>query len=175
MRGTGWLLHMVLGINQFQNIQNLFNNWYPLRNKTFISFLLTGVAAIYWSIWLTSNEVVFDKCRQKTLLRVLFREHTDFGFRLSCSGVWTRGNKCWRQAASWTMWLCISSCPSDGPLFQEFSFESVLWVQSLRWLVCKKLVWFLSLGYDAGFFPLSKKIWLFYLTCCWRKERPHTR
>jgi len=37
------------------------------------SLLLTAAAALCWTIWLTRNEVVFDKCRPKTFLQVLFR------------------------------------------------------------------------------------------------------
>jgi hypothetical protein len=36
------------------------------------SLLLTAAAALCWIIWLTRNEVVFDKCRPKTFLQVLF-------------------------------------------------------------------------------------------------------
>ena len=51
---------MVLGIKPPLNVHNLFDNWYPGKDKTFRSLLLTGAAAICWSIWLTRNEVVFD-------------------------------------------------------------------------------------------------------------------
>jgi len=36
-------------------------------------YLLTGAAAFCWAIWMTRNEVVFDKYRPKTFLQVLFK------------------------------------------------------------------------------------------------------
>jgi hypothetical protein len=72
------------------------------------------------------NEVVFDKCWQKALLQVLYREHIGFGSRLNCSGVRSKGNWCWRHVARWRKWLCISSCSLNSPLFQELSFELVV-------------------------------------------------
>jgi hypothetical protein len=37
------------------------------------SLLLTAVPALCWTIWLTRNEVVFNKCRPETFLQVLFK------------------------------------------------------------------------------------------------------
>jgi len=36
-------------------------------------YLLTGAAAFCWAIWMTRNEVVFDKYRPKTFLQVLIQ------------------------------------------------------------------------------------------------------
>jgi hypothetical protein len=66
-------VHMVLGVKSPRNAQNLFNDWFSWKDKPFwILFLLMGAAAILWSIWITRNEVVFDKCWPKSLLYVLF-------------------------------------------------------------------------------------------------------
>jgi hypothetical protein len=35
--------------------------------------LLTAAAALLWAIWITRNEVIFDKCKPKSLLQVLFQ------------------------------------------------------------------------------------------------------
>jgi hypothetical protein len=35
--------------------------------------LLTAATSLLWAIWLTRNEIVFDKCKHKSLLQVLFR------------------------------------------------------------------------------------------------------
>jgi len=37
------------------------------------SLLLIAASALVWTIWLTRNEIVFDKCKLKSLLQVLFR------------------------------------------------------------------------------------------------------
>jgi len=37
------------------------------------SLLLTAASALCWAVWITRNEVVFDKCKPKSFLQVLFR------------------------------------------------------------------------------------------------------
>ena len=98
---------MVLGIKPPLNVHNLFDDWYPGKDKTFRSLLLTGAAAICWSTWLTRNEVVFDRSRPKTLLHVLFREHIGSGSGHTCNGPRYRRSLFWRLAARWRMRLCI--------------------------------------------------------------------
>ena len=43
------------------------------RNHDHKLMLLTGAASLCWAIWLTRNKTMFDKCRPKTFLQVLFR------------------------------------------------------------------------------------------------------
>ena len=61
------------GISPPTNIDDLFVNWSKLGNKKYNTLLLTAAAALLWAIWLTRNEVVFDECKPKSLLQVLFR------------------------------------------------------------------------------------------------------
>jgi hypothetical protein len=44
-----------------------------LGNKKYNTLLLTAAAALLWAIRLTRKNVVFDKCKPKYLLQVLFR------------------------------------------------------------------------------------------------------
>ena len=55
------------------NIDDLFTLWLHRGGPTFNSLLLVAAAALCWAIWLTRNEVVFDKINLKSFLRVLFR------------------------------------------------------------------------------------------------------
>ena len=55
------------------SIHDLFVNWSKAGGNIHNSLLLTAASALCWTIWLTRNEVVFDKCRPKTFLQVLFR------------------------------------------------------------------------------------------------------
>jgi len=52
---------------------HLFNGWSKQGGQKHNLLLLTGCAAICWAIWLTRNDSVFNNCRPKTLLQVLFR------------------------------------------------------------------------------------------------------
>jgi hypothetical protein len=53
------------------DINDLFIRWSKVATKKYNSLLLT--AALCWAIWITRNEVIFDKCRPKSFLQVLFR------------------------------------------------------------------------------------------------------
>ena len=64
---------LVLGLSPPLNVQNYFDDRYPTRGKCFRSFLLTRASMICWFIWLTRNEVIFDKCRPNALMHVLFK------------------------------------------------------------------------------------------------------
>jgi len=66
-------IHFVLGIPPLVNIELLFNNWSKQGGHKHNILLLTGAAAICWSIWLTRNDTVFNNCKPKTFLQVLFR------------------------------------------------------------------------------------------------------
>lgn len=66
-------VHMVQGLSPPLNVQNYFDDRYPTRGKSFRSFLLTRASMICWFIWLTKNEVIFDKCRPNALMHVLFK------------------------------------------------------------------------------------------------------
>jgi hypothetical protein len=45
-----------------------------MANKKYNLLLLTTASALCWEVWITRNEVVFDKCRPKSFLHVFFRE-----------------------------------------------------------------------------------------------------
>lgn len=62
-----WMaVHIVLALNPPLNVYYLFNNWYPIRDKTLRSFFIDGSC---WSIWLTRNKIVVDKCPQISLIQ----------------------------------------------------------------------------------------------------------
>ena len=63
----------MFGISRPINIYDLFNRWCKLGGSKHNLTLLTAAAALGWTTWVTRNEVVFDKCRPKTFLQVLFR------------------------------------------------------------------------------------------------------
>ena len=66
-------IHILFGISPPTNIYDLFYHWSKLGNKKYNTLLLTAASALLWAIWITRNEVVFDKCKPKSLLQVLFR------------------------------------------------------------------------------------------------------
>ena len=67
------VVHFVLGLKPLNDIHDLFPRWYKQGGVPNQSLLFTGCVAICWTIWLTRNEVAFDKCRPKTFLQIIFR------------------------------------------------------------------------------------------------------
>jgi hypothetical protein len=66
-------IHLLFGLLPPTYMADLFVRWSKLGNKKYNTLLLTTAAALLWAIWLTRNEIVFDKCKPKSLLQVLFR------------------------------------------------------------------------------------------------------
>lgn len=65
-------IHLLFGLLPPTDMADLFVRWFKLGNKKYNTLLLTAAAALLWAIWLTRNEIVFDKCKLKSLLQVLF-------------------------------------------------------------------------------------------------------
>ena len=63
----------MFGLSPPLSIHDLFVNWSKAGGNIHNSLLLTAASALCWTIWLTRNEVVFDKCRPETFLQMLFR------------------------------------------------------------------------------------------------------
>ena len=61
------------GINIPANKDELFSQWLRPNGPKTNTLLLVAAAALIWAIWLTRNEVIFEKARPKTFLQVLFR------------------------------------------------------------------------------------------------------
>ena len=55
------------------NVVHLFGSWLNQGGSNLAELLLTGAAAFCWALWLTRNDLTFNKCHSKTLLQVLFR------------------------------------------------------------------------------------------------------
>jgi hypothetical protein len=66
-------VHVLFGIPPPQSIDDLFNRWSKMASNKHNSLLLTTASALCWTVWITRNQVVFDKCRPKSFLHVLFR------------------------------------------------------------------------------------------------------
>jgi len=66
-------VHLLFGISPPRDIFDLFNRLSKTTNKKYNSLLLSAASALCWEVWITRNEVVFDKYRPKSFLQVLFR------------------------------------------------------------------------------------------------------
>jgi hypothetical protein len=66
-------VYLLFGISPPQSIDELFNRLSKLASKKYNALLLTAASALCWAVWITRNEVIFDKCRPKSFLQVLFK------------------------------------------------------------------------------------------------------
>jgi hypothetical protein len=66
-------VHLMFGISPPLSLDDLFVNWSKMGGNIHNSLILMAASALCSTIWITRNEVVFDKCRPKTFLQVLFR------------------------------------------------------------------------------------------------------
>ena len=59
------------GIPKPRNMANMFGSWLNRVPKDFKPVVLVGTAALYWSVWLCRNGVVFDN-KQSFFFHVVF-------------------------------------------------------------------------------------------------------
>jgi hypothetical protein len=51
----------------------MFGCWLKSFHSSVEKMMLIGVAAVCWSLWLTRNDVVFQRTTSKSFLQVVFR------------------------------------------------------------------------------------------------------
>ena len=49
--------------------------------------IFVGASAIYWALWLSSNDMVFDKSPSISYMQVIFRQHIGSDFGHSCKSL----------------------------------------------------------------------------------------
>ena len=56
------------------SVHNLFTGWFEGLNRKRKSQIIVGASTICWALWLTRNDVVFDKAIALSCLQVIFKE-----------------------------------------------------------------------------------------------------
>jgi hypothetical protein len=64
---------VAFGINGPTCVQHLFGPWLRSFSKKQRSLVVIGVAALCWAIWISRNELVFNKSQYVSILQVIFR------------------------------------------------------------------------------------------------------
>ena len=104
----------MFGISPPLSIDDLFVNWSKVGGTIYNSLLLTAASALCWTIWITRNEVVFDKCRPIFFCRYSSEEPIGCGNGQDCSGVMIYGTSWHLLAGFWRHQPCISLVPMGG-------------------------------------------------------------
>ena len=66
-------VHVSFNLIPSIRIHNLVTDWLEGINRKLKFHILVGASAICWAIWLTRNDIVFDKVLAPSYLQVLFR------------------------------------------------------------------------------------------------------
>ena len=66
-------IYFTFGIREPTSLQDMGSSWLQGFNKDTKAKIYVGAIAICWALWLSRNDVVFDKNPIQTYLQVLFR------------------------------------------------------------------------------------------------------
>ena len=55
------IVHVFFNLSLPTSVHNIFTGWLEGINRKLKSHILVGASAICWAIWLTRNDIVFDK------------------------------------------------------------------------------------------------------------------
>lgn len=67
------LVEICFGLKPPHNTMHMFSSWLNGIGGRLKQLLLVGASAICWAIWLSRNDVVFDKSPMKTFMQVIYR------------------------------------------------------------------------------------------------------
>ena len=66
-------IQFTFGLYPPHSISHMFENWLVGVNKKTKELIFVGASAVCWALWLSRNEMVFDRSPLKSYLQVLFR------------------------------------------------------------------------------------------------------
>ena len=67
------IIYLALKIEMPVNINHIIGSWASNCGLVYKKLLFTGISALFWSIWLTRNEVAFNKKPTSSIVQVIFR------------------------------------------------------------------------------------------------------
>ena len=66
-------VHVSFNLIPPTSVYNLFTSWLEGINRKLKSQIIVGASAFCWAIWLTRNDVVFNKAVASSYLQAIFR------------------------------------------------------------------------------------------------------
>ena len=67
------IIQTSFGLQKPNNIIHMFGSWLQGVRWKKRSLILMGVSAVCWAIWLSRNDIVFDKASIQSCLQIFFR------------------------------------------------------------------------------------------------------
>ena len=123
------------GFNLPVSISHIFNRWFVGVDKKMSKLILVGASAICWAIWLSMNDMVFDKSPSFSYMQVIFRATHWLRFWHNYKGV-MKMKSFWKLHVSWRLWLCNLLAIMAGDLQIDFNNCDLL---TLGWFLCFSL------------------------------------
>jgi hypothetical protein len=68
------LLSISLGLPGPRSVKHIFGSWLTGMDLNTNNLIITGVSVLCWAIWISRNDLVFNKVHMLTYMQVLFRE-----------------------------------------------------------------------------------------------------
>jgi hypothetical protein len=66
-------VHITFGVAALTSINHMYSDWLHGLNTRAKSLIMVGVAMLCWTLWLSRNDIVFEKCSSKTYIHVFYR------------------------------------------------------------------------------------------------------
>jgi hypothetical protein len=67
------VVYLVAGMPPPNNISHMFRSWVYNMNKNDMHIFLVGIGTMLWAIWLSRNDIVFDKILISSFMQIIFR------------------------------------------------------------------------------------------------------
>jgi hypothetical protein len=106
------------------NINHIIGSWASNSDLGYKKLLLTGILTLFWSIWLTRNEVAFNHNQYHQLCRS-FSEVLTGSSTADSYKRWKHINKLSMCAKPWKWWRWKSLRIMDDDQMQDLSVASV--------------------------------------------------
>jgi hypothetical protein len=67
------IIFYATGLTPPRSVSHIFNSWLSDQSIKIRNLIWVGVAAVCWAIWRCRNDIIFNKARVNSILRVIFR------------------------------------------------------------------------------------------------------
>ena len=57
------MVYLPTGLTQPRSIRHMFGSWLSNQNNKSRNLIWVGVASLYWAIWRTRNDIIFDRIK----------------------------------------------------------------------------------------------------------------
>ena len=67
------IISITFGLSKPNSVVHLFGTWLQGLKRRQKNIMFPGLCALLWAVWLSRNDIVFQKTQKQTVLQILFR------------------------------------------------------------------------------------------------------